>query len=101
DSKEVLFHMSQNAFARVEPVEAVLENGLQMLLSIYVRINILEIDHVVLILHCEYDDIIHPDGSIWICSVFPTAELLMLPHCGHAPFLSCPDQFADAMVRFL
>lgn len=101
DTKDVLSQLRQNAFVRGEPDEAALEAGLQILLSLDLRKKISEIDQFVLLLHGENDVITHPDAARWMSGEFPNAELHMLAHCGHAPFLSCPDQFADAMARLL
>lgn len=98
---DTLSQLRQNVFMRGEPDEAALEAGLRVLLASDLRKKIPSIEQHVLLLHGENDVISHPDAARWMSRKFPNAELLMLPHCGHAPFLSHPDQFADGMARLL
>ncbi len=101
DAGQVLAHLRRSVFERGEPDKTALEAGLQVLLSSDLRPAIRKIDQPVLLLHGENDVIAHPDAARWMCRELPDAQLLMLPHCGHAPFLSWPDRFADGIARLM
>ncbi|MEK6596038.1 MAG: alpha/beta hydrolase, partial [Pseudomonadota bacterium] len=54
----------------------------------------------VLLLHGESDVITHPAAANWMHQQLPQSQLVMFPHCGHAPFLSYPDQFITCLNEF-
>jgi pimeloyl-[acyl-carrier protein] methyl ester esterase len=84
---------------RREPDEAALEAGLQILLTSDLREKLKYIQQPVLLLHGENDVITHPSAAKWMNGQLLESELIMLPRCGHAPFLSHPHQFIKSMVR--
>jgi pimeloyl-ACP methyl ester carboxylesterase len=48
------------------------------------------------------DDRIVPTGdTIALAEELPTAELVVLPECGHVPQEECPEAFLDAVEQFL
>lgn len=101
DTPAVLARLRQGLLERGKPDEAGLEEGLQILLSSDLRDRIPRITQPVLLFHGENDVIAHPSASRWMSQQFRNAKLIMLPRCGHAPFLSYPDQFVDSMVGLL
>lgn len=95
----VLAQLRKNLLERGDPDTTALEAGLQVLLSSDLREKIKNINQRVLIFHGENDAITHPDAARWMHQQLRNSELIMLPNCGHVPFLSYPDQFADSLVR--
>ncbi|SEO36164.1 pimeloyl-ACP methyl ester esterase BioH [Nitrosovibrio sp. Nv6] len=95
----VLAQLRKNLLERGDPDEAALEAGLQVLLSSDLREKIKNINQPVLIFHGENDAITHPDAARWMHQQLRNSELIMLPDCGHVPFLSYPDQFTNSLVR--
>lgn len=100
DSVTVLQKLRKNLFERGEPEEAALEAGIQVLLNSDLRDKLRNVIQPALLLHGENDVITHPDAARWMKQRLRNSELLMLPACGHAPFLSYPDEFVASMVRF-
>jgi pimeloyl-[acyl-carrier protein] methyl ester esterase len=49
----------------------------------------------------ERDTLAPPAASAWLAQALPAARLLRLPGAGHAPFLSHPEAFRDALLGFL
>ena len=63
------------------------------------RNKIEEISQPVVLIHGESDIITHPSAARWMHQKLPSSELLMLSNCGHAPFLSHPDQFITKLIQ--
>jgi len=79
--------------------ETSLQAGLQILLTTDLRNKIEEISQSVVLIHGENDIITHPSAARWMHQKLPSSELLMLSNCGHAPFLSHPDQFITKLIQ--
>lgn len=79
--------------------ETSLQAGLQILLTTDLRNKIEEISQPVVLIHGENDIITHPSSARWMHQKLPSSELLMLSNCGHAPFLSHPDQFITKLIQ--
>ena len=94
-----LVQLRKSLFERGKPDDAALEAGLQILLSSDLRDKIRNIRQPVLLFQGENDVITHPDAARWMNQQLKNSELIMLPGCGHAPFLSYPDRFVTAMLR--
>ncbi|SCX52901.1 pimeloyl-ACP methyl ester esterase BioH [Nitrosospira sp. Nsp1] len=94
-----LAQLRKSLFERDKPDDTALEAGLQILLSSDLRDRIRNITQPVLLFHGENDVITHPDAARWMNRQLQNSELIMLPGCGHAPFLSYPEQFVAGMLR--
>ena len=99
DSSSILSQLRKSLAERREPDEAALEAGLQILLTSDLREKLKYIQQPVLLLHGENDVITHPSAAKWMNGQLQESELIIVPHCGHAPFLSHPHQFIESMVR--
>lgn len=100
DAAKVLLKLRKGLFERGEPDEFFLEAGIQVLLTSDLREKLRNITQPVLLLHGEKDIIAHPESARWMKKQLHCSELLMLPACGHAPFLSYPEEFAASIIRF-
>lgn len=100
-TKTMLARMRKSVFERGQPDETALEEGLQILLCSDMRGKIMQIRQRVLLFQGENDVITHPKAASWMNRQFHNSTLIMLPACGHAPFLSYPDQFTDHMIGLL
>jgi pimeloyl-[acyl-carrier protein] methyl ester esterase len=78
-----------------------LQAGLQILLANDLRGELGSISQPALLLHGENDVITPPEAARWMHRQMPNSLLTVLPHCGHAPFLSHPREFISAVTRFL
>lgn len=99
DSSSTLSQLRKSLAERRDPDEAALEAGLQILLTSDVREKLKYIEQPVLVIHGEHDVITHPDAAKWMNKQLRESKLIMLPRCGHAPFLSHPDQFIKGIVQ--
>jgi pimeloyl-[acyl-carrier protein] methyl ester esterase len=100
DATRMLSQLRRSLVERNEPDRTALEAGLQMLLGSDLRDELEHIRRPVLLLHGNRDVITHPNAARWMNDRLRCSELKMLPECGHAPFLSCPEQFVSNIVRF-
>jgi pimeloyl-[acyl-carrier protein] methyl ester esterase len=99
DSSSALSQLRKSLAERREPDETALEAGLRILLTSDLRDKLKYIRQPVLLLHGENDVITHPDAAKWMNGQLQESELILLSRCGHAPFLSHPDEFIKSMVR--
>ncbi|MBP0132752.1 MAG: alpha/beta fold hydrolase, partial [Nitrosospira sp.] len=79
--------------------ETSLQAGLQILLTTDLRNKIEKISQPVVLMHGENDIITHPSAARWMHQQLPSSELVMVPSCGHAPFLSHPDNFITKLIQ--
>jgi len=54
-----------------------------------------------LLLHGALDPICLPQASAWLAQTIPVSRRILYPGCGHAPFLSRPDQFNRDLSLFV
>ena len=88
-------------FARGKPDPAMLCAALGALAGADLRADAARIPIPTLVVAGEHDTLAPPAASAWLAEALPAAELLRLPGAGHAPFLSHPDAFRDALLGFL
>jgi pimeloyl-[acyl-carrier protein] methyl ester esterase len=101
DNAIVLARLRENFFRRGIPDEAGLQACLQILLANDLRGELSSISQPALLLHGENDVITPLEAARWMHRQMPHSRLTVLPHCGHAPFLSHPREFISAVTRFL
>jgi pimeloyl-[acyl-carrier protein] methyl ester esterase len=53
------------------------------------------------LVHCEADPICPVGASRAMASAIPQATLVVIPGAGHAPFVSRPDAFREALLSFI
>jgi pimeloyl-[acyl-carrier protein] methyl ester esterase len=99
DTASVLSQLRKSLVERREPDGVALEAGLQILLTSDLRGKLEYIQQPVLLVHGENDVITQPGAAKWMNEQLPESELVMLPRCGHAPFLSHSDQFVTNLTR--
>jgi pimeloyl-[acyl-carrier protein] methyl ester esterase len=100
DAAKILSQLRKHFFQRAEPDSGALEKGLKILQDCDLRSRIAAIMQPVLIMHGENDVITHPAAAGWMHQQLPQSWQVMFPHCGHAPFLSYPDQFVACLNEF-
>ena len=82
------------------PDPAVALDGLESLMDEEVMGEAVLVDCPVLLQHGEQDRICLPDASRWLEQHCPRARRIEYPGCGHAPFLSRPEQFNRDLLAF-
>ena len=100
NATRTLSQLQTSLIERKEPTSAALEAGLKILLGSDLRNELKHIHQPVLLLHGEQDVITHPYAAKWMNDQLRRSELEMLPQCGHAPFLSYPEQFVSKIAQF-
>ena len=96
----ILSQLRKHFFQRAEPDPGTLQKGLKLLQDNDLRARLEAVKQPVLLLHGESDVITHPAAANWMHQQLPQSQLVMFPHCGHAPFLSYPDQFITCLNEF-
>jgi len=89
------------AGAELLPPEAVAAGGLNLLKQLDLRPGLGTLTTPALVLHGEQDTIIPAGAGRVLAESLPQARLELFPDCGHAPFLTRPGAFAEALSSFL
>lgn len=100
DAGRLLSQLRKTFFQRAEPDPAALQKGLVVLQYSDLRNRITAIEQPVLIVHGESDVITHPAAADWMHRQLPQSQYVKFAHCGHAPFLSFPEQFVTHLDDF-
>ncbi len=100
DASRILLQLRKHFFQRAEPDPNALQKGLKILQQSDLRDRMAAIKQPVLLLHGENDVITHPAAADWMHQQLSRSQRVMFPHCGHAPFLSYPDQFVTCLNEF-
>ncbi|TDC71008.1 alpha/beta hydrolase [Micromonospora sp. KC606] len=66
-----------------------------------VRSALAGLEAPVLLVAGEYDVALPPERAAEFTSLFPRGESVVLPRCGHQPWLDDPDGFVRALMAFL
>lgn len=95
DQTRVLARLRHSVLQSPSPELATLQAGLRILQTSDLRAELNQIKQPVLLIHGR-NDVIAPVGAAeWMQQQLPQARLTLFPHCGHAPFLSFPEQFVS------
>ena len=93
ECKSVLAQLRKNFFRYGQPDIDMLQAGLKILLTSDLREKMTRIKQSVLLLHGENDVITPVSAAKWMHQQLQHSKLAIFSGCGHAPFLSNPDQF--------
>ena len=95
DQARVLAWLRKSILRGQPPTPATLQAGLKILQTSDLRAELNQVSQPVLLIHGR-NDVITPAGAAdWMQQHLPRARLVLFPHCGHAPFLSFPEQFVS------
>ena len=75
--------------------------SLQILSAADLREELPAVDRPVLLVHGGLDSICPADASRYMALRLPMAELRIMEGCGHAPFMTRPEQFNDIVREFV
>lgn len=100
DASKILSQLRKHFFQRAEPDPGALEKGLGILQQSDLRDRVAAIQQPVLLLHGKNDVITHSAAADWMHQQLPQSQRVMFAHCGHAPFLSYPEQFVTCLNEF-
>ena len=76
-----------------------LQIGMKILLTTDLRRSVKNINHPVTLLHGKNDAIVPVDSARWLHENLEDSNLIILPDCGHIPFLSHTDQFLSSIFK--
>lgn len=99
-AKHTLKRLGDSLFNNGQPGADTLQAGLEILRRSDMRGAVKAISHPALVLHGEEDALADPGAALWLGNNLPNAKLVMLPACAHAPFLSHPEEFLQALTGF-
>lgn len=75
--------------------------ALQILSTLDLREELPLVDRPVLLVHGEMDKICPASASAYMAGRLPMGRLEVMKGCGHAPFMTRPEQFNDLVREFL
>lgn len=97
DSSTTLMQLRNNFFGSLKPNEQSLKVGLQILLTTDLREAVGKLTLPVLLIHGRNDVITDCGAAEWMHQQLVDSKLDLYQRCGHAPFLSYPNQFVASL----
>lgn len=97
DSVNVLAQLRNLLFQDKQPEREALRAGLQILLTTDLRLQLTNISQPVSLVHGENDVITQVGAARWMHQRLQHSKFISFPRCGHAPFLSYPNQFIASL----
>jgi pimeloyl-[acyl-carrier protein] methyl ester esterase len=99
--RAVLAALRHHVFARGAPSPDVLAEGLALLRTADLRAEVPAVAQPALVIAGTHDALTPLDAGRWLAATLPHARFLPIAGAAHAPFLSHPDAFGDAVDPFL
>ncbi|MGH8772983.1 MAG: alpha/beta fold hydrolase, partial [Burkholderiales bacterium] len=100
DERNNLRALRQFMFDADVPSLAALIAGLTVLKETDLRKSLPGVEQPALVMHGEEDRVVPIAAARWLAAQMPTAKLSVFAGCGHAPFLSQPEQFVAELTAF-
>jgi len=100
-ARDELRALRETVFARGEPAVQALHGGLDVLRDGDLRDVLARVQVPALLIHGGRDALVPPAAAAETARRLPQARLSLIDGAGHAPFLSHPDQFEQALAAFL
>ena len=97
DGRALLKQLRAQIFSHGDPQAAALAAGLAILEHTDLRTRLARIRAPALVVHGSHDRLAAPAAAEYLAAHLPQARLLRIEGAGHAPFLSHPAQFAQAV----
>ena len=101
DSRNTIKQLRTSFAARPAPAAKTLQNALGMLLDNDLRAEIPALQMPTLLIHGDRDNLAPVAAAHWMAEQLPQAGLRVINGASHAPFLSHPEQFSEALLQFL
>lgn len=95
DQTRVLAQLRNSILQTEPPTSATLQAGLKILQTSDLRTEVQQLQQPILLIHGQNDVITPVSAAEWMQQHLPQARLERFEHCGHAPFLSFPEQFVS------
>jgi pimeloyl-[acyl-carrier protein] methyl ester esterase len=101
DSRSTVKQLRASFSERPAPTEKTLKDALRMLLDNDLRTEIAALNKPTLLIHGDRDNLAPVTAAQWMAQQLPQAGLRVIAGASHAPFLSHPEQFSEALLQFL
>lgn len=99
--RELLGTLRAQLFSRGEPHLSALRGGLDILRDADLRSQLPGIGQSTLVIAGARDKVTPPEASRYLAQTLPNARVVEIEGAAHAPFLSHPGQFVEAVRDFL
>ncbi len=100
-SRQQMRELRAQFAARPAPDQQVLQQALSILLQTDLRDRVRQLSLPLAIIHGDRDTLAPVAAARWMAEQLPEARLTVIPGASHAPFLSHPAAFVEAMTGFL
>ncbi|MBI5007015.1 MAG: alpha/beta fold hydrolase [Nitrosomonadales bacterium] len=100
NERELLALLRERLFSRGEPDMGALRGGLEILRDADLRAGLPQIAQPTLLIAGERDKLTPPEASYYLAQTMPSARVVEVAGAAHAPFLSHPQQFVEAVTDF-
>ena len=100
-ARESLRSLRTTLFTHGEPDAVSLATGLELLRTSDLRAECPDVRVPTLVLAGDYDRLTPQAAGEFLARTIPGARLHTFPKSAHAPFLSHPDVFTEALLRFM
>ncbi len=101
DSKNTIKQLRASFTERPAPAAKTLQDALSMLLENDLREEIAALQKPALLIHGDRDNLAPVGAAHWMSQQLPIADLRVIAGASHAPFLSHPEQFSEALLQFM
>ncbi len=101
NSRELIRKLRDDVFKHGEPDQEALTAGLQLLRDSDLRSELADINQHTLLIHGGRDRLTPPAAAEHLQQEIPNTCVSIIEDAGHAPFLSHPDEFSDAVRHFI
>lgn len=99
-ARQTLRELKQRVFEQTEPETIALQSGLNILGTADLRPLAGKLDLPVLLVGGAKDRLVSPRALDNVAALLPNARVEVMPDCGHAPFISQPDNFVKLVKTF-
>lgn len=100
DGRKLLMQLRHHFQARGEPAAEVLDQGIGLLAEVDLRRQTRELRQPALVIGGDRDTLTPLGASRWLAQNLPRGQLLHLAGAAHAPHLSHPNEFLEAVSAF-
>lgn len=101
DSRSTVKQLRDSFGSRPVPTLGSLQKALRILLETDLRGEIPYLRKPTLLVHGDRDTLAPVQAAHWMAQHLPFGRLRVMAGASHAPFLSHPEQFVEALVQFL
>ncbi|MGZ8252004.1 MAG: pimeloyl-ACP methyl ester esterase BioH [Methylophilaceae bacterium] len=101
DARNTIKQLRESFAKRPVPSIATLQSALDILLASDLRAEVKQLGQATLIVHGDRDSLAPVAAAHWLAEHLPSAQLVEIAGASHAPFLSHPEQFMQALLAFL